>query len=642
MLSFLRRHGATVFGLALLVGALYVVQREFHHLSWGEVRASMDAMPGHRLWAAVGWTFLAYAVLTIYDRLGSVYAGYPVSYIRTSLASFCAYTLAHNLGVAAVSGAAVRFRFYAAWGLPPAAIAKIVAFTSLTFGLGGFFLGGLVLMLEPQVLPWVGEHTPAWVMRAVALLMWAIVGTYIVLSKLVPHFTLFGHKIDLPGFRMALAQTTLATVDVAVTAAIFYALLPPAEGLTFLKFLGIYVAGYTAGLAASVPGGIGVFDGFILIALQPYVSGPEVVSALLLFRLFYYIIPLFLAGGLFAAFEINQRRHLLGGWFSKEQGATDALEVPALAGLVGLGGIALIFIGALPPKPSPLLNPGLLDVLEGAATHFAASVVGSLMLVVAYGMLRRLRVAWWAGLILLANGALVAWLRGEPWWLTGGFLVLMALVAAVPSAFYRPARLTSEAMSSGTIVALIAGLICAFTLALVAYRGPLAGEAWWSVVFSSQAPASLRFGVGLAGVLLLVAVVRLLRPARIMTLPYDDLARLKLLELGATPPHTADGAIFDEDGKAGLAFTREGRVLVGLGDPVGEEQARIALIWRFRDYCERQGVDPAFWGVGEELRRIYGDIGLTVFALPSEDGTPRFLACRAERDFQHFKDWLPG
>ncbi|OYW07972.1 MAG: hypothetical protein B7Z53_05430 [Rhodospirillales bacterium 12-71-4] len=311
LLGLVRRHGMPVFGLLLLATAIWVVQKEFRSLSVADIRESLAAIPPLTLWIAVGWTLLAYAVLTIYDRLGSVYAGYPVSYTRTSLASFCAYTLAHNLGFAAVSGAAVRYRFYAAWGLPPLAIAKVVAFTSLTFGLGGFALGGLVLVIEPEVVPGLGHHVPHWVMNGIGLLMWAAVIAYVTMSRLRSHVTLFGYRIDLPGFRMALAQTALASVDVAVTAMIFYALLPEAEGLTFLRFLGIYVAAYTAGIAASLPGGIGVFDSAILIGLQPWLTPAQVVGALLLFRLYYYIVPLFLAGILFAGFEVAQRRQAL-------------------------------------------------------------------------------------------------------------------------------------------------------------------------------------------------------------------------------------------------------------------------------------------------------------------------------------------
>jgi len=435
-LALIKRHGPTVFGLLLLGGALYVVQREFRTLSWGDIKGALDGTPPSSRWAAAGFTLAAYIVLTAYDRLGSVYAGHPVSYARTSLASFVAYALANNLGFATVSGAAIRFRFYAAWGLPPLAIAKVVAFTSLTFGLGGFALGGLVLVVEPEVLPFFGQGTPRWVMQAAGLAMWAIVSAYILLARFVPHFRLFGHQIDLPGFRMAVAQTALASADVAVTALIFWTLLPPVEGLTFLHFLGIYVLALSAGIIANVPGGIGVFDGAILIGLSGHLPAPVVIGALLLFRLFYYIVPLFIAGLMFAAFEVSQRRHLMDR-FSSERGVAVSFEVPAMAALTGLAAMTMIIIGALPPKPNIL--DGIFDLLDDAASHFAASVVGGLLLVAAYGLMRRLAIAWWATLLLLLNGALVTWLRGEPWWLVGGFVLLAGLLATVRPAFYRRA-----------------------------------------------------------------------------------------------------------------------------------------------------------------------------------------------------------
>jgi phosphatidylglycerol lysyltransferase len=634
----IRRHGPTVFGLALLVGAIYVVQREFRGLSVADIAEALRAIPPSALWTAVGWTLLAYAVLTIYDRLGSVYAGHPVSYSRTSLASFCAYTLAHNLGFAAVSGAAVRYRFYAAWGLPALAIAKVVAFTSLTFGLGGFALGGAILFFEPHVVPGLGDDLPRWVMQAIGVLLWAIVVAYVTLARFVPHFRLFGYQIDLPGFRMAILQVALASADVAVTAAIFYALLPPTEGLTFLSFLGVYVVAYTAGLLAHVPGGIGVFDGTMMLGLQPYLPTAQVVGALLLFRLYYYIVPLFLAGGLFAAFEISQRRAVLRR-LTGPVGVGAPLEVPAMASLVGLGGAALLFIGALPVE-SPIARWA--GTTAAIASHLAASVVGSLLLVMGYGLLRRLRIAWAASLLLLVNGALIVWLKGETWWLWGAYLLIAALLAAVRGAFYRDARLLAEPLGSESLVALGAVAGCAITLALVAYAGRVAGESWWGVVLSPLAPDSLRFTVGLAAVLLLVATVRLLRPARFRAVPYDAETRRRLAALGALAPVEADGAVFGETGRAGFAFLRREGVWLGLGDPGGEDRDRVSAIWRFRDLCERAGVDPAFWRVGPALLRVYGDIGLTALPLASPgQEAQHYLACRAERDLERLLPLLP-
>ena len=118
----------------LLIGAIYVVQKEFRHLGCDDIAAALHAIPLRALAIGFGWTVLSYCVLTFYDRLGTIYAGHKVSYGRVAFASFCAYALSHNLGFAAVSGAAVRYRLYAHWGLTPLQIAKTVAFCSLTFG----------------------------------------------------------------------------------------------------------------------------------------------------------------------------------------------------------------------------------------------------------------------------------------------------------------------------------------------------------------------------------------------------------------------------------------------------------------------------------------------------------------------------
>ena len=640
-LPLLKRHGMMVFGLILLVVAVFVAQREFRDLSVAQIRAALHAIPTATLWIAAGWTVLAFAVLTIYDRLGSVYAGHPVSYARTSLASFCAYTLAHNLGFAAVSGAAVRYRFYAAWGLPPLAIAKVVAFTSLTFGLGGFALGGLVLVIEPEVLPGLGNHVPHWIMQALGLVMWGLVVAYITMSRIRSHVTLFGHRVDLPGFRMALAQTVLASVDVAVTAMIFYALLPAAEGLTFLHFLGIYIAAYIAGIAASLPGGIGVFDLAIVIGLRPWMPEAEVVGALLVFRLYYYIVPLFLAGLMFAGFEVAQRRHMFARLVA-EQRVADALEVPVIAGLVGLGGTVLIFLGALPTRSSAL--PDWAGYEAAVASHFAASVVGSLLLVMAYGLLRRLKIAWGMSILLLLNGALICWLREDGALLWGAFLLVALLVGAMRGGFYRDARLMREPLQPATLAALGVVSICAILLALVSYGGKVGDDSWLEVVVSPLAPDSLRFTVGLAALLLLVGMARLLRPVKQRPAPWTPEVRARLRGFGGAAPEVADGAIFGDAGRAGLAFMKRDGVWLAIGDPVGEERDRISAIWRFRDICERAGVEPAFWQVTPALLRIYGDIGLTAFLLaPPKAGEPqRYLACRAEKDLEKLMALLPG
>jgi phosphatidylglycerol lysyltransferase len=88
--------------------------------------------------------------------------------------------------------------------------------------------------------------------------------------------------------------------------------------------------------------------------------------------------------------------------------------------------------------------------------------------------------------------------------------------------------------------------------------------------------------------------------------------------------------IWGEAGRAGFAFTRGDEVWIAHGDPVGDPRDAVSAIWRFRDYCERQGGRPAFTGVGPDFLRYYADIGLQ--ALPEAGNPGRFIACDAEHD----------
>jgi len=198
------RYLPTLLGLGLLGGAIDVVWSEFRHLKLEQVAAALHGIPARAVTMAALWTFLAYFVLTFYDRLGTYYAGKRVSYRRAAFASFCAYALSHNLGLAAVSGAAVRYRLYSNWGLSPVQIAKVVAFCSLTFGLGGMVLGGVILWIEPSAVPFFGKWFPAWLMHGIGSLMWLVVAGYITVSSFFGAIRLFGHTAELPHWRMSL------------------------------------------------------------------------------------------------------------------------------------------------------------------------------------------------------------------------------------------------------------------------------------------------------------------------------------------------------------------------------------------------------------------------------------------------------
>ena len=656
------RHLPALIGVMLLFGAIYVVQREFRHLKLADIKASLAAIPRSALLISFAWTVLSYGVLTFYDRLGTIYAGHKVRYRRVAFASFCAYALSHNLGFAAVSGAAVRYRLYSHWGLTPVQIAKVVAFCSLTFGLGGMVLGGCILFFEPMSVPFFNQFLPLWAFYAIGVAMWLVVAAYVVISKVAGTIRVRGHEFNLPNWKMAILQVTLASVDVAITAAIFYALLPETPGLTYLRFLACYLASYSAGLLANLPGGIGVFDTAMLLGMEPYMPAPVVLGAILVFRLYYYVIPLFLAGSMFAGNEVLLRGGALlkSGFIARSATSFGRISEPdfavgAATGTVAMCGALLLSIGVLDDRPDfSWIDPDFADVAASAG-QFVPSLIGAALMVLAVGLSQRVTLAWGATIALLLMAAGYTAAQGDQLWI-GAVLVLSAvLVAPFRDAFYRDARLLTGTLQVDVVVPLIALTVCVFALAAFEPQvRRLSENSWWEIVLSPDLPNGLRMIMALAVLLALVAIWRLLRPGRVTWLPWAGEGRLRYASLGANPPAAADGVVMGEAGRSAIPFLRLGGVMLGLGDPAGAPSDRISAIWRLRDLAAQEGLDAAVYRAGPGLLKVYGDLGLTALPLgvngqllPESEGedapaSALYLCCVAERDLVTLMPQLPG
>jgi uncharacterized membrane protein YbhN (UPF0104 family) len=73
-----------------------------------------------------------------------------------------------------------------------------------------------------------------------------------------------------------------------------FMLLPVGPNIGFVSLAVIFVAATLLGFASHAPGGIGVFDAAMLVALWQY-DKPRLLAGLLLFRILYYVVPLVLS-----------------------------------------------------------------------------------------------------------------------------------------------------------------------------------------------------------------------------------------------------------------------------------------------------------------------------------------------------------
>ncbi|WP_238990920.1 MFS transporter, partial [Acidovorax sp. ST3] len=68
-----------------------------------------------------------------------------------TLCSFTTYALSHNIGGSVFSGAVIRYRAYATRGLSGQEVGVLVAVCWITFVLSSILLGGIVLILIPDL-----------------------------------------------------------------------------------------------------------------------------------------------------------------------------------------------------------------------------------------------------------------------------------------------------------------------------------------------------------------------------------------------------------------------------------------------------------------------------------------------------------
>jgi uncharacterized membrane protein YbhN (UPF0104 family) len=274
--------------IAIATAALYHILRG---IKVGKVIAALLATdPNNIVWAAI---FVAgsYLTLTFYDLFALRTIGRTdVPYRIAMLASFTSYSIGHNVGATVLTGGAVRYRIYSAWGLDAIAVTKICFLAGLTFWLGNATVLGLGILYVPLAASAI-DQLPAWLNRGAALMILLVLAAYIAWVWQRPRrIGLRDWQVALPGGPLTLLQIGIGIVDLACCALAMYLLLPGEPNIGFVTLAVIFVAATLLGFASHAPGGIGVFDAAMLVALWRF-DKQELLAGLLLFRLLYYIAP---------------------------------------------------------------------------------------------------------------------------------------------------------------------------------------------------------------------------------------------------------------------------------------------------------------------------------------------------------------
>ena len=302
-------------GLTAVVISVWLLYKELRSISLDDVIHSLNAIPLHRWFLAALSSLAAYAALAGYDRIALLHLRRKISWLFIALCSFTTYALSHNIGASVLSGAVVRYRAYSSQGMSGPEIALLIAFCSFTFLLGILTLTAFVLLIEPEILQRFNAELPLSVSYVLGFGSLVIVLLYVFGSWLhfkplrVRRFTL-----EYPRLSVVAQQLVVGPLELVGAAAIIYFTLPVEDNPGFLVILGIFLVSFSAALISHAPGGLGVLELVFLTGL-PDMNHADVLAALIIFRLFYLLIPFALSLLVVLYFERSQ---LLLRWYKKD------------------------------------------------------------------------------------------------------------------------------------------------------------------------------------------------------------------------------------------------------------------------------------------------------------------------------------
>jgi uncharacterized membrane protein YbhN (UPF0104 family) len=277
--------------LAIIATASVVLYRTLRGIDVREVLLAIKTTPPRDILLAAVFVAAGYFTLTFYDWFALRSIGKPgVPYRVAAMAGFTSYAVGHNIGASAFTGGAVRYRIYSLYGLSAVDVAKLCFITGLTFWLGNTTVLGLGIIYTPRSASAI-DQLPLWANRTVAVLTLGVLVSYVAWVWRTPRR--IGHRtweVTLPNGPLTLLQIGIGVMDLGFCALAMYMLLPAEPYIGFIELAVIFVSATLLGFASHSPGGLGVFDAAMLVALWQY-DKEDLLAGVLLFRLLYYIVP---------------------------------------------------------------------------------------------------------------------------------------------------------------------------------------------------------------------------------------------------------------------------------------------------------------------------------------------------------------
>jgi uncharacterized membrane protein YbhN (UPF0104 family) len=271
--------------------AAWVLGQRIDEIDFADVMQHLGAVPTPIMVATLLCSAGVYTTVGLYEGIAVRIASARNLRRQAFRTAVIANPVGRAIGVAMVSGGALRYRMYAPEGLSIREVGAIILLVAMPYVFGVGWLIDISLLLHLQ------DASRAFQLPVAVVTVFGVLGLAkdvgwlaFVASRKEP-ITIGGTSIRLPSLRDALVQISFGLVQISLMTTILYLFMPAELNMTWPAFVAIYCISFVAGQVSNVPAGLGVLEAALFLLL-PQVPPGKLVGAVLAYRAVYELLPL--------------------------------------------------------------------------------------------------------------------------------------------------------------------------------------------------------------------------------------------------------------------------------------------------------------------------------------------------------------
>ncbi len=599
----LRRIGAAFTAFSFLASIFILAGFFKNHGGSGIISGFISISPG-KIGLSLLFAALSYFFLIFYDYLAVIHIGKKPEFLKCAAVSFTANAFGNSLGLSLLSSSAVRLRMYSMWRYTAAETAQVIAFCTLS-SLSGFTALSAIILI-PGALPASVPFALKTLLVVSSVIMVSALVLYILWPLIIKKdILLFSIPVKPPRPLVSIPQIIVSILEWAFAGAALYVLLPEPGPLPV--FFAVYIASEFLGIISNIPGGLGVFDAAAISMLSP-VSGSAVpvVSAIIMYRLIYYILPLAVSYFVYGESEAEAERKTI---FSKAGEIKDLLSSTpgyVLSFFSFIAGAAMMLTGSIPAGADRVasLNAILPPALQSLSLYLCF-FSGAGLLMLSRGLQKSVSASYILTLWLLVSGSFFLLLSGLSYEISALCIVLFGIMLVFKEYFFRKTGVFAERPTRGILFSITAVFsACAVIIYLsmpsginaLSARGFLPfllslilGITWMvSYIFMPDKPSphsAPKYDADAAG-----------------RIAFDSSDAISLLSLSGDKQ-----LLFSWSRQSFIMYAQCGSHFVALGDPYGPYAETEEMIWKFKRLARQSQAKPVFFNVNQENLHFYKD-----------------------------------